>query len=150
MDFHDLRVVERKSSIHGMGAFSKHGAAEGDVLIDVVLPSEAVGEGFKYDCYKHIMHRDGRGSMHIDPASRMRGTFGACREDFVWKFLRLLNHSGTPNVEFDTDEAARPEWYEVVGKEYQLWYRCTFYATRKIKKGEELTFEYAVPPRGAG
>lgn len=149
MTFPGLKVVERKSSIHGMGAFSKHGAREKDVLIDVVLPSEAIGKGFEYDCYKHIMHRDRSGVMHIDPASRMRGTFGACREDFAWKFLRLLNHSSDPNVKICTDEAARPDWYEVVGEEYQLWYRCTFWATRKIRKGEELTFEYAIPPRGA-
>lgn len=149
VNFTHPKVAERKSSIHGMGAFSKHGAVEKDVLIDVVLPSEAMDKGFKYDCYRYIMHRDGSGAMHIDPASRMRGTFGACKEDFVLKFLRLLNHSKDPNVKIDTAEATRPEWYEVVGKEYEVWYRCTFSATRKIKKGEELTFEYAIPPNEA-
>lgn len=132
-----------------MGAFSKYGAGHNDILLEVVIPSEALGEDFMYDCYQFIMHGDGAGAMLIDPASRMRGTFGACEEDFALKFVRLMNHSKDPNVEFKTGDAARPAWYEPVGKEFTLWYRCSFFATRKIRKGEELTFKYAVPPAGA-
>lgn len=147
--FPDLKVVEKKSRIHGMGAFSKYGAKHNDILLDVVLPSEALGEDCTYDCYQHIMHGDGAGAMYIDAASRMRGTFGSCREDFALKFVRLLNHSKDPNVAIKTGGAARPGWYEAVGKEFTIWYRCSFFATRKIRKGEELTFEYAIPPTGA-
>lgn len=147
--FPDLKVMEKKSSIHGMGAFSKYGSRQRDVLLDVVLPSEALGENFTYDCYQHIMHRDGTGVMLIDPASRLRGTFGACREDFALKFVRLLNHSNNPNVAIKTGEAPRPDWYEAVGKEFTTWYRCSFLATRKIRKGEELTFKYDSPPARA-
>lgn len=144
--FSGLKVKKGASSIHGTGVFSKHRAVESDVLLDVVVPSENVGKDFEYDCYEHIMHRDGLGAMHINSSEKMRGNYGACREDFALKFLRLLNHSKNPNVQISTREAATPAWYEALGKD---WYQCSFSATRTIKRGEELTFAYHIPPRGA-
>lgn len=152
--FTDLKVDAGDSVIHGKGAFCKDGAAQGDVLLDVVLPSMKVDKGFAskgggYDCNRYVIHCDGLGAMLIDPADRMRGNFGACREDFKLGVLRLLNHSNEPNISIKTGEVAKPGWYEAVGEKFTLWYGCSLIATREIEAGEELTIKYAVAPEGA-
>lgn len=151
--FDDLDVDGRPSQIHGKGTFSKKGASEGDVLLSVLIPSKAVEKGFAfrgggYDCNQHVMHKDGLGVMFIDPATRMRGNFGACREDFKLGVLRLLNHSDDPNIAVSTREAATPAWYEAVGEPFPRWYECRLVASRRIGVDEEMTIQYAVAPKG--
>ncbi|CAN0476873.1 unnamed protein product, partial [Ectocarpus sp. 12 AP-2014] len=149
--FHDLEVEGRPSQIHGRGTFSKNGASENDVLLSVLLPSKAVEKGFArdgYDCNQHVMHKDGLGVMYIDPAARMRGNLGACKEDFKLGVLRLLNHSDDANIAISAREAAIPDWYEALGEKFTTWYECMLVATRTIGVGEEMTIEYAVAPKG--
>jgi len=152
--FHDLEVVKRKSAIHGTGVFSPDGHAKGAVVLRVLIPGKAVKKGFAsasggYDPYQHIMHRDGLGVMLIDLGVRMRGNFGACREDYRTGVLRMLNHSKTPNVGVCPATAAEPGWYEPVGEKYTEWYECSLVALREVQAGEELVIRYAVPPKGA-
>lgn len=151
--FNDLDVDGRPSQIHGNGTFSKKGASTGDVLLSVLIPSKSVEKGFAsrgggYDCNQHVMHKDGLGVMFIDPAKRMRGNFGACKEDFKLGVLRLLNHSDDPNIAISTCDAATPDWYEPVGETFSRWYQCMLVASRRIGVDEELTIRYAVAPKG--
>jgi len=147
------KVGERKSTIHGNGAFSECSFAEGEVLLEVLLPSKNVADDFfmtgDYDCYKHIAHGDGKGVMLIDSGEYLKANPVACSMDKIAGLFRLLNHSDNPNAKILTGGAAAPEWYEPVGEGFTDWYMCSLTAKRKIKAGEEITFKYASPPEGA-
>lgn len=61
-----------------------------------------------------------------------------------------MNHArGEPdaNILLDIRDACMPEWYfPAGGVTYKVWYSCHVIATREIKRGEELRFEYACAP----
>lgn len=59
------------------------------------------------------------------------------RLDFKLGFVRLLNHSYTPNVQIVSGGTATPVWYEGVREPYHLWYECSLVAKRKIRAGAE-------------
>lgn len=85
--------------------------------------------------------------MAIDPGSKMGGNVWACRADNDLRLLRLLNHSGSPNVKLDVDEAATPFWFEPVqGVKYGPWYTCSIKTVKKVRKGDELLIKYADAP----
>jgi uncharacterized protein len=94
-------VTSKASSIHGTGVFALASIASGDFI--------GVYEGDATDI-------DGTWVLWIDD-----------NEDGSWRgidgtgVLRFLNHSRTPNVEFDGPE---------------------LYAVRDITPGEELLFDY--------
>lgn len=115
-----------------------------------MLPDEDVDDAFahaEYSCYKHIVHKDGESALAIDPGSNMAGNVWACKSDSEVRFLRLLNHCKSPNVEFDIGEAATPFWFEPVGDvKYGPWYTCSITTVKKVKAGDELVIRYADRP----
>ena len=94
------RVIAKDSAIHGKGAFAKTAIAEGAHIGEYTgTPSDEDGT--------HVLWVEGDD-----------GEFHGIDGDGV---LRWLNHSSTPNVEFDGPQ---------------------LYALRDIAAGEELTFHY--------
>ena len=95
-------VESRPSDVHGIGVFACFAISEGDLI--------GVYEGDPTDI-------DGTYVLWIEqdePPDTWRGIDGT-------SVLRFLNHSRTPNVEFDGPE---------------------LYALRDIAPGEELRFDY--------
>lgn len=93
-------VVAKSSPIHGNGAFAKHSITEGTHIGEYTgAPSDVDGT--------HVLWVEGDD-----------GDFHGIDGDNV---LRWLNHSSSPNVEFDGPQ---------------------LYALRDIDAGEELTFHY--------
>ena len=94
------RVFVDKSFIHGKGTFAKVGIAEGTHIGNYKGPTAK---------------RDGRYVLWVDEGNGdWVGVSGKNR-------LRYLNHSSSPNAEFDGVE---------------------LYALRDIEAGEEITFDY--------
>ena len=94
------RVVAKSSSIHGKGAFAKKAIAEGTHIGEYTgTPSDDDGT--------YVLWVEGDD-----------GEYHGIDGDGV---LKWLNHSSTPNVEFDGPQ---------------------LYALRDIEPGEELTFHY--------
>ena len=155
--FHDeLREID--SRIHCKGLGTKVAFAKGDTLLTVYLPDVEVPAGYEkrgggYTCMGHIMHTDGEGALVIDPSKTMRGTIPACRAFMEIGFLRLLNHSFTPNayiVIHGGGQGMAPWWYESAGGvEYKWWYECSVVAREDIAVGAEVTIKYADPPKKA-
>lgn len=98
----------------------------------------------------HVMHKDGRGALVIDPGKTIRGTVPACKAYMEICLLQLFNHSFTTNAKIVVGEASRsPSWYECAGDvEYKLWYECSVVALSDIAAGEEVTIEHADPRKG--
>lgn len=93
------------------------------------------------------MHKDGQSALAIDPGANMRGNLWSCKADNEIRLLRLLNHSKSPNVKLDVQEACTPKWFEPVGHvQYGTWYTMSIKAIKQIFKGEELLIEYAQVP----
>lgn len=146
---HD-KVREKESQVAGMGLFSKVDIAANQIVFDALLPDEECSAAFadtEYSCYKHILHKDGASALAIDPGSNMGGNVWACQNDNKVRFLRLLNHSKSPNVFLDIKEAATPFWYERVGGViYGPWYTCSIRTIREVRVGDEILIKYAEHP----
>lgn len=148
-------LEEIVSDIHGNGLGTRVEVREGCTLLSVQLPDVDVPKDYDrtdggYTCMGHIMHRDGAGALVIDPGKTIRGSVPACKAYMEIRLLRLLNHSFAPNAKILVEEASGvPSWYERAGDvEYKLWYNCSVIALSDIAAGEEVTIEYADPPKG--
>lgn len=152
--FRRLGCVEiAPSDVHGHGLKSRCNVDKGADIFNVVLPDCGEEQGFtldKYDDYTHLAHKDGHGAALIDAGSTMEGTLRACHEDMKMGHIRAMNHAGRgpdANVFLDIRDACMPDWYfPAGGVTYTVWYSCHVIATRAIRRGEELRFEYAWVP----
>jgi SET domain-containing protein len=110
-------IVRRRSNVHGFGVFA----------------AEAINKN------RRIIDYDGELIRNSDSEAReerylAEGCIWIFRVDRTWSrdaavggnIARFINHSCRPNC-----------WFEVVGK--TIWIR----ASKSIKKGEELTYDYA-------
>lgn len=150
------------SDIEGRGLMATRGVVDGAVIFEVELPDVGEEQGYSsgvYDDNVHVAHKDGQSAALIDAGSTMEGNLLACYEDVKASYIRSMNHKkktvakGKPgaNVRLDFTSASVPDWYfPAGGVVYDVWHRCSVVATRDIKPGEELTFEYAWTPKTWG
>ena len=113
------RIARRLSSVHGYGVFAAESLAENTRIIDYA------GE---------LIRNDGECEAR-EERYRERGELWVFHVSRVWSrdanvggnIARFINHSCAPNC-----------YFEVVDK--TIWIR----AARKIRRGEELTYDYRV------
>ncbi len=112
----------RNSDIHGRGVYAAKDLKQGDRIIEYVGEKIDKEESERRAWAQHARATEhGEASVYIFTLSKKWDIDG----NFEWNPARLINHSCSPNCE---------SWIE--GK------RIFVYATREIKKGEELTFDY--------
>lgn len=149
----NFEVEVGKSEIAGDGLFVKMYAPKGRTVHSCTLPSSEFSESFRkeqYSCLRHVMHRDQRGVVHIDPARFMRGNLMACLTDMQSMMFRLLNHSTSPNAELQFSAENAPEWFEATKAGEiisQQWYSCSIVTTKPVRAGQELTIRYRSVPK---
>jgi SET domain-containing protein len=113
------RIIRGKSSVHGEGVFA----------------GEAIPKGARIIDYAGELVRNGEELDAREDEYRKRGFTWVFRVNRVWSrdanidgnIARFINHSCAPNCRF-----------EVVDK--TIWIR----AARKIRRGEELTYNYQI------
>lgn len=149
--------VERgESNIAGDGLFVKMCTAKGVIVHSSTLPSSEFSKSFRrrqYSDLRHVMHRDQRGVVHIDPARFMRGNLMACLTDMQSMMFRLLNHSESPNAELQFSAETAPEWFEATKAGEIIsdqWYSCSIATIKPVRAGEELTIRYRSVPKRWG
>ena len=113
------RIVRGRSAVHGHGVFAAEPIAKNTRIIDYA------GELVRNDdaC-------EAREARYLED-----GCIWVFRVNRAWSrdanvggnIARFINHSCAPNC-----------WFEVVGK--TIWIR----ASRNIRRGEELTYDYAI------
>ena len=113
-----LKVIARKSTLHGMGLFAARDLAAGEKLIE----------------YKGTRYAEGElPDMEIDGLTKFLGlSDGTGIDGTGW--AALANHSCEPNCEL-REETGR--------KQLHAW----LYALRDIRCGEELVWDYRLDVR---
>ena len=149
----NFKVERGKSKIAGDGLFVKLCAPKGLIVHSSTLPSSEFSKSFrkrKYSDLRHVMHRDQRGVVHIDPARFMRGNLMACLTDMQSMMFRLLNHSKSPNAELQFSAENAPEWFEATKAGEIIspqWYSCSIATIKPVRAGQELTIRYRSVPK---
>ena len=112
------RIVRRRSSVHGYGVFAAEPITKNTRIIDYA--GELVRNGKK--CEAREERYLAEGCIWVFRVNRAWSRDAAVGGNIA----RFINHSCTPNC-----------WFEVVDK--TIWIR----ASRPIRRGEELTYDYA-------
>lgn len=147
------------STNHRDGLGTKVEGREGRTLLALRVPEVDVPKGYDRRGGRYIYLLYGacnakgwrrKRALVIDPGRTIRDSVPACKAYLEICLFQLLNHSFTPNAKIVVGEASgSPSWYECAGDvEYKLWYECSVVALTDIAAGEEVTIEYADPPKG--
>ena len=111
------RIIRRRSKLHGFGVFALEPINKNTRIIDYA------GELVRNDASEAREERYlAEGCIWVFRVNRTWSRDAAVGGNIA----RFINHSCTPNC-----------WFEVAGK--TIWIR----ASRLIRKGEELTYDYA-------
>jgi SET domain-containing protein len=113
------RIARRRSAVHGQGVFALEPIAKNTRIIDYA--GELVRNGPECEAREERYLREG--CIWVFRVNRVWSRDAAVDGNIA----RFINHSCTPNC-----------WFEVVDK--TIWIR----AARHIRRGEELTYDYAI------
>jgi SET domain-containing protein len=113
------RIVRRKSSVHGWGVFAAEPIARGRRIIDYageLIPNDEACEARE----ERYLQEGCTWVFRVNRAWSRDAAVGG-------NIARFINHACEPNCRF-----------EILGK--TIWIR----ALRNIRRGEELTYDYAI------
>lgn len=113
MEIETELVLYRTSNIHGTGGFARANIAADETIVEYVGEKISKNESLKRCEADNYYIFDLNEEVDLDG-------------NVEWNPARFINHSCTPNCEAQWDDEAR------------IW----IVATRDIKAGEELTFNY--------
>jgi len=111
------KIVRKRSKVHGAGVFAAESINKNTRIIDYA--GELVRNGASEAQEERYLAEGCIWVFRVNRAWSRDGAVGG-------NIARFINHSCTPNC-----------WIEIAGK--TIWIR----ASRLIRKGEELTFDYA-------
>jgi SET domain-containing protein len=113
------KIVRRRSEVHGHGVFAAESIAKNTRIIDYA--GELVRNGEECEAREERYLK--AGCTWVFRVNRSWSRDAAVGGNIA----RFINHSCTPNC-----------WFEIVDK--TIWIR----AARNIRRGEELTYDYAI------
>ena len=116
----------RKSKVHGTGVFAQKDLNKGEKIIEYIgnKVTKSQGDKISENRIKKYLHSKTTGSVYIFELNSRYDIDGSP----LFNKARYINHSCNPNCEVDIIDN-------------QIW----IISIKKIKKGEELNYDYGYP-----